>query len=70
MKEWEIVFSQDVFSLRNGRRLRFWLDAWCGEDAFCNSFPSLFALAPNKEALVAEMWESSREEGACSPSFT
>ena len=26
-------------------------------------FPSLFALTENKEALVEDIWESSREEG-------
>ena len=38
------------FLFWNGKRLRFWKDAWCGEEAFCDYFPSLFALAANKEA--------------------
>ena len=47
----------------NGRRLRFWKDVWCGKEALCDSFPSLYALAANKEALVVDLWDSSREEG-------
>ena len=39
-----------AFSLRNGKRLSFWMDVWCGEEALF--LPSLFALATNKEALV------------------
>ena len=38
-------------------------------EALCVSFPSLYALADNKEALVAELWDSSREEGGWSPRF-
>ena len=32
------------FSVGNGRRTKFWLDSWCGGEALCNSFPSLFKL--------------------------
>ena len=49
--------------LRNGRRLSFYKDAWSGEETFSISYPSLFALAANKEAFVAYVWESSREGG-------
>ena len=41
-----------------------------GEEAFCDAFPSLYALASNKEAFVVDMWEHSREEGGWSPCFT
>ena len=51
------------FSVGNGRRIRFWLDPWCAGEALCNSFPSLFALAISKEKWVAEVWDSSVEEG-------
>ena len=39
-----------VFFLGDGRRVRFWEDRWCGDDALSLSFPSLFALATSKEA--------------------
>ena len=68
-KEWDIVFPYVVFSLGNGNRLRFWKDAWCGEEALCVSFPSLYVLAKNKEALVADLWDSAREEGGWTPHF-
>ena len=46
-----------VFYVGNGRRIRFWLDSWCGDEALCNSFPSLFALVVSKEEWVAEVWD-------------
>ncbi|RVX19381.1 hypothetical protein CK203_008774 [Vitis vinifera] len=52
-----------VFSVGNGRRIRFWLDSWCGDEALCSSFPSLFALAISKEEWVAEVWDPSVEGG-------
>ena len=55
-KEWDTFFPHAVFSFGNGRRL-------------CDSFPSLLALAANKEALVADLWDSSREEGGWIPRF-
>ena len=53
------VSNYIVFSVGNGRRIRFWLDSWCGDEALCNSFPSLFALAVSKEEWVAEVWDPS-----------
>ena len=65
-KEWDTTISHSVFSLGNGRRLRFWKDAWCKDEALCYSFPPLFSMVANKDVLVADVWE----EGCWSPSFT
>ena len=68
-KEW-LTFSQDsISSLGNGRRLRFWKDPWCGEIALCNVFPTLFNLVVHKDASVADVWNSSRENGGWFPVF-
>ena len=53
----------------NGRRLRFWKNAWSGEEAFAISYPFLFALVANKEIFVADVWEPSREERGWTPCF-
>jgi hypothetical protein len=42
------------FDAGNGVSIRFWHDVWCGEAALKESFPDLFRLARNKEALVAQ----------------
>ena len=50
-KEGSWLSNYIVFFVDNGRRTRFWLDSWCGDEALCNSFPSLFALAVSKEGV-------------------
>ena len=35
----------------------------------CNAFPTLFNLVVHKDARVAEVWDSSREDGGWSPVF-
>ena len=68
-KEW-LIFSQNTTSyLGNGRRLGFWKDPWCCETVLCNVFPTLFNLAIHKDARVADVWDSSREDGGWSPVF-
>ena len=49
-KEWNLLSDKIVFEVGNERRVRFWKDKWCGNEALCVSFPSLFALASSKEA--------------------
>ena len=51
-------FQNAVFSLGDGRRVNFWKDAWCGEDALCSVYPSFFNLAIHKEATVVttQIW--------------
>ena len=68
-KEWDTVSALVAFSLGNGRRLRFWKDAWSGEEAFSCSYPTLFAMVANKEVSVAEVWEPSCEGGVWTPCF-
>ena len=48
-KEGSRLSNYIVFSVGNGRSIRFWLDSWCADEALCNSFPSLFALTVSKE---------------------
>ena len=68
-KEW-LIFSQNAIpSLGNGRRLGFWKDPWCDETVLSQAFPALFNLAAQKDARVAEVWDSSVEVGVWSPVF-
>ena len=46
-----------------GSKVKFWEDVWCGEDPFCEKFPTLCAMTDSKRAKIKEVWESSREEG-------
>ena len=68
-KVW-LIFSQNAIpSLGNGRRLGFWKDPWCDETVLSQAFPTLFNLAAQKDARVAEVWDSSEEVGVWSPVF-
>ena len=68
-KEWPSFLQNSVFALGDGKRINFWKDAWCGEEALCVKYPVLFNLALNKEAKVADMWESNGGVGGWSPIF-
>ena len=52
-----------MYSMNNGRRMRFWKDKWCRDVLLCVSFPFLYALAVAKEVWVADAWDSSVEDG-------
>ena len=43
--------------------INFWKDVWCGEEALCSRYPSLFNLALNKEAKIADIWDRDRGVG-------
>ena len=68
-KSGPVFFQNSAFALRDGRRINFWKDVWCGGEALCAMFPSLYNLALNKEARVADIWESGNGAGCWSPTF-
>ena len=68
-KEWPSFFQNAAFSVGDGRRINFWKDVWRSKEAMCSIHPSLFNLDLNKEATVADMWDSDRGEGCWSPTF-
>ncbi|RVW29484.1 hypothetical protein CK203_093718 [Vitis vinifera] len=61
--DWELVGARISFRVGNGRRVRFWRDRWCGDSPLCVLFPSLFVLAVDKEARVADIWDPLVEGG-------
>ena len=68
-KEWPDFFQNAAFVLGDGRRINFWSDVWCGGEALSIRFPTLFSLATNKEAKVADIWEMREGEGFWFPTF-
>ena len=69
IKEWFVFFQNAAFVLGDGRRINFWSDVWCGGEALSNRFPTLFNLATNKEAKVADIWDIREGDGCWSPTF-
>ncbi|RVW89101.1 putative ribonuclease H protein [Vitis vinifera] len=69
-KEGALLQNKVVFSVGNGRRVKFWNDNWCGNFSLSNLFPSLYAFASIKEAWLEELWDHSGDEGVWNPSFS
>ena len=45
------------FSVRDGRRVLFWEDIWCGPKPLKTTFPNLYIMAGSKGAYVADYWD-------------
>ena len=62
--EGSLLQNKIVFSIGDGRKVRFWKDKWYGNDVLYDSFPSMYALVASKEAWLVELWDSMGEEGS------
>ena len=69
IKEWLGFIQNAVFALGDGRIINFWNDIWCDEETLSSNFPSLFNLALNKGAKVADIWDRSEGVRCWSPTF-
>ena len=57
------------FLVGDGKRVRFWEDAWCGHYPLCTTFPALYSIANSKGAKVTKVWVSLGERGGWNPRF-
>ena len=57
------------FLVGDGKRVRFWEDAWYGQNPLCITLPALYSIANSKGAKVAEVWDSLGEGGGWNPRF-
>ncbi|RVW92610.1 hypothetical protein CK203_039397 [Vitis vinifera] len=55
-KKGSLMLKNIVFSMEDGRRVRFWKDKECGNNTLCDSFPSLYALEDSKDAWAVDCW--------------
>ena len=69
-KEWEGIRCRSHFIVRNGRKVKFWKDLWCKDQTLKEAFPNLYQLAVDKDELVSNAWEGSREPGCWNPHFS
>ena len=51
------------FFLGDDNKVKFCEDIWCGESTPSEMFPSLYALAGTKRAMVADVWDTTSGEG-------
>ena len=66
LKESRWVKENWKLNVRNGTRIRFWTG---GSSTLSLSFPSLFDIAANKLAIVANVWDHSVGDGSWNPVF-
>ena len=69
-KDWVTLLDNPRFLIGNGCVVKFWKDSWCGEEALCTAFPTLFSLVVHKDVLVRDVWDNSEEGGVWNPCFT
>ena len=55
--------------LGNGKRIKFWEDVWCGGLPLSEAFLALYNNASSKEAMIADIWVLSGDQGAWDPKF-
>ena len=68
--DWDVVGSRGWLLLWvNGRKVRFWLDMWCGDELLRDAFPSLLVIATSKEGWVVDVWGGTTEKGCWAPCF-
>ena len=68
-KEWPLLLQNASVSLGDGRRVSFWKDIWCDEEALCLAYPTLFNLVVHKYAKATKVWDHNKEEGGWYPIF-
>ena len=68
-KEADLLRQNCTFVLGDGSRIRFWEDAWCGDQPLCVVFPGFYSMAGSKGEKVADLWEFSGDMGAWNPRF-
>ncbi|XP_040992740.1 uncharacterized protein LOC121239540 [Juglans microcarpa x Juglans regia] len=52
---WGVFSRHTKFLVGEGTRIKFWRDIWCGEEALAVAFPSVFHVACDQEASVADL---------------
>jgi hypothetical protein len=53
-KEWDNFAKYVNFEVRDGTKIKFWSDIWCGSCSLKDEYPDLFRIAQDKEALVVD----------------
>ena len=59
-RDWDVIGSNMVYSVGNGRRVRFWKDRWCGDFPLYTSFPFLFSISLSMKAWVEDVSNHSK----------
>jgi hypothetical protein len=58
MKVKDVFLGLGRFKLRDGTQIRFWEDRWCGNVAFRDLYPNLYAIVRKKKAIVSTVFRT------------
>jgi hypothetical protein len=58
MKVKEKFLQLGVFTVNNGRNVRFWQDKWLGNFTLQDRYPSLYKIVRRKDAAVSSVFSS------------
>ena len=64
-KGWENFLLRTSIHIGNGRHTNFWWDIWVGDSKLKDCFPTLFRIAAQKSASVADLWRRQGDGGGC-----
>jgi hypothetical protein len=67
---WDVFYNFTSVEVGDGSRTRFWHDIWCGDRPLKDSFPELFCLARNRDAMVADLRSVSNDTTHWDINFT
>ena len=52
---WTSFSRHILYDIRDGSRVKFWQDHWCGETSLAVNYPELFRVCRDKEVSVAKL---------------
>ena len=58
MKVKDDFFKRGRFTVGNGEQIQFWEDSWLGPGSLQAEYPSLYDIASNKHATVADVFRA------------
>ena len=58
---WPSFSRHILYDIRDGSRVKFWQDQWCGETSLVVSYLELFRVCRDKEVSVAELMKLDNE---------
>ncbi|XP_042983287.1 uncharacterized protein LOC122312690 [Carya illinoinensis] len=65
------VFSSNTgLCMGNGQRINFWHDVWVGDTALKAVYPTIFSIAREKDAMVADLWGTTHDAQAWNINLT
>lgn len=68
-KGWDVFQRHIQFEIGEGSFVRFWKHKWCGDEELWKSFPNLFDLATNKDAMVSSILHLEGGNATWNPTF-